>query len=79
MTYLVGAEHDRKALGRLKKALRRAGARRLRQRWAIFGSQELNDAEFEVAGGRLTVEIETYMGIRLTGDEQAIDAVRQYL
>lgn len=75
----IGAEYDRKAIARLKKALKKAGAVRKRRGWVLFGSQEIIGAEFIVKGRVVSVESETYMGIHLRGDEEAVSEVSRFL
>jgi hypothetical protein len=64
---------------RLKAALRKAGARRVGHWWGLGGSQEITRWTFVVDGGRLEIEAETYIGLSLSGDEEAIACVTRYL
>ena len=75
----IGAEHDRQARRRLKAALRKVGARRVGAFWGVFGSQEISNATFLIAGGRVRVEAETYVGITVSGDDAAIERLRRHL
>ncbi len=75
----IGEAYDRQALRRLKDALRKAGAKRVGSFWGVFGSQEISNATFSVAGGRLRVEVETYVGITVSGDDEAIEALSRHL
>lgn len=74
----VGAD-DRRTRKHLLAALRKAGARRVGKWWGLGGSQEITAWTFDVAGGRLVVEAETYIGLTLTGDQAAISAVTRHL
>lgn len=74
----VGAD-DQRTRKRLVAALRKAGARRVGKWWGVGGSQEITTWIFEVAGGRLSVEAETYIGLTLVGDEAAVSAVTAHL
>ena len=75
----VGAEHDKGARQRLKNALRRAGAKRVSSGWRLFGSQEISDATFSIGDARLRVQSETYIGITVSGDDEAVAALAAYL
>lgn len=75
----IGAEYDRQAQRRLKDALRKAGARRVGSVWGVFGSQEVSDATYAIGDGRLRVEVETYVGITVSGDDNAIEALSRHL
>lgn len=75
----IGAEYDRQARRRLKAALHRAGAKRVTSWWGVFGSQEISNATFVIAGGRVQVEAETYVGITVSGDDAAIEILRRHL
>lgn len=75
----IGAEYDQRAQRRLKDALRKAGAKRVSSFWGLFGSQEISNATFSIAGGRLRIEVETYAGITASGDDEAIEALSRHL
>ena len=74
----VGAD-DGEARRRLKRALRKAGARRVGSWWGLGGSQEISSATFRIDGGRLTIEAETYIGLTVVGDEEAVAALARHL
>jgi hypothetical protein len=74
----VGAD-DGEARKRLKRALRKAGARRVGSWWGLGGSQEISSATFRIGGGRLTIEAETYIGLTVAGDEEAVAALERHL
>ncbi len=75
----IGAEYDRQAHRRLKDALRRAGAKRVGSFRGMFGSQEISNATFAIVGGRVRVEAETYRGVIVSGDEEAISVLKRHL
>jgi len=75
----IGPEYDRQAQLYLTEALRKAGARRVGSIWGVFGSQEISGATFAIGGSRLRVEVETYVGITVSGDDEAIEALRRHL
>ena len=76
--FYVGA-NDGEARRRLKRALQKAGARRVGSWWGVGGSQEISRAKFTIGGWRLKVEAETYIGLTVVGDEEAVAALIQYL
>lgn len=63
----------------MKDALRKAGARRVGSIWGLFGSQEISNATFVIGDSRFRVEVETYVGITVSGDDEAIEALGRYL
>ena len=75
----VGAEWDRAAQRRVKVALLKAGARRVSKFRGIFGSQDVFDATFMIGGGRVRVNVETYVGITVSGDDEAIAILSRHL
>lgn len=75
----IGAEWDRAAQRRLKVALRKAGARRVGSFWGVFGSQEISNATFAIGSGRVQVDAETYGGVTVSGDDDAIEILRRHL
>lgn len=64
---------------RLQAALRKAGARRVGHWWGLGGSQEITRWTFVADGGHLTIEVETYIGLTLSGEEAAVTAVTRHL
>lgn len=74
----IGAD-DRETRKRLKRALRKAGARRIGSWWGLGGSQEISSATFEIHGGRLRIEVETYVGLTVMGDDEAVSALARHL
>lgn len=75
----IGSETNDDLRRRLKVALRRLGARRVFNWWGLGGSQEIDRQQHDLLGGRLTVEIETYIGITLIGDEAIVERVHAEL
>ncbi|MBI2261781.1 MAG: hypothetical protein HYU62_08975 [Caulobacterales bacterium] len=75
----VGAEWDRAAQRRMKVALLKAGAKRVARFWGILGSQEIFDATFVIAGGRVRINVEAYVGITISGDDEAIAILSRHL
>lgn len=75
----IGAEHDQGARRRLKTALRRAGAKRLSSWWGVFGSQDISESTFAIGDARLRVKSETYVGITVSGDDEAIARLAAHL
>ena len=75
----IGSETDDDLRRRLKAALKRLDARREFNWWGLGGSQEIAQERYQVLGGRLTVETETYVGITLSGEEAIVDGVQSEL
>jgi hypothetical protein len=76
-TWTVGAEHDDTARTRLRATLESLGYRAKTQWWGIGGSQEVSHVELAGPGGQIDVEVETYVGLTVKGDSQAIAVIRE--
>jgi hypothetical protein len=75
----IGSETDPDCLRRLKAALKRLGARRRFGWWGLGGSQEVTQERYDLLGGVLTVETETYIGITLIGEDHIVERVLENL
>ena len=68
----LGAEHDQALRRRLLEALQALGAIRRDHAWGVAGSQEVEEAVFEVRGQRVLVCAETYAGLTITGADELV-------
>lgn len=69
---LLGAEHDGELRERLLAVLRELRAVSCDHRWGVGGSQEVQEATFDVDGTRLVVRAETYLGLVIEGEEDLV-------
>jgi hypothetical protein len=76
-TWTAGAEHDETARSRLRAVVESLGYRAKEQWLGIGGSQEIAHVELVGPGGQIEVEAETYVGLTVTGDSQAIAVIRK--
>ena len=75
--WTAGAEHDEAARVRLRLALESLGYRPKNQWWGVGGSQEVAHVELMGAAGEIEVEAETYVGLTVKGDANAVAAIRR--
>jgi hypothetical protein len=75
-TWTAGAEHDETASARLRLAVESLGYKPKNQWWGVGGSQEITHVELVGPAGEIVVEAETYVGLTVTGDANAIAAIR---
>lgn len=78
-TEVLGPEHDRRLVRAATWALRKAGARRLDQKWSLFGSQEVIEQRWTSSTGPLTLTAETYMGLVLDGPDEVVGQVKSLI
>ena len=76
-TINLGPEHDAALQRALMNALRELGAAVSEPNWVTGGSQEVMSIAADLGGVRLLIESETYIGLTLTGDGQAIERVAE--
>jgi hypothetical protein len=69
ITIILGNEYDISLIEKLKKVLDAEGVVLSSNLAGIAGSQEFISYEFYVKGERIEIEIETYIGISLIGNE----------
>ncbi len=72
----LGAEYDAALRERLLAVLRELGAVRCDHRCGVGGSQEVQEATFDVDGERLVVCAETYVGLTIEGDAELVEGIR---
>jgi hypothetical protein len=76
---VLGAEYDERLRQLVRETLLRLGAKELSRKNAIGGSQEVEFLEVEVAGQRLFVEAETYIGLSIAGDPDLVDQIHRII
>jgi hypothetical protein len=75
-TWTAGAEYDETARERLRAAIESLGYRPKEQWWGVGGSQEITHVELVGPAGQIEVEAETYVGLTVKGDSNAIAEIR---
>jgi hypothetical protein len=75
-TWNAGAEYDHAVAARLRAVLVALGYEAREERWLLGGSQEITRVELSGPRGRIEVEAETYVGITVSGDADAIAEIR---
>jgi len=76
---LLGAETDTALLGKLLEVLEDLGGVRRQGEVLLGGSQELTIIVFGFEEGEVVVEVETYMGIKVSGSRALVERVREAL
>jgi len=76
-TWTAGAEHDQTARTRLRVAIESLGYTPKTQWWGVGGSQEITHVELVGPAGQIEVDAETYIGLTVKGDSNAIAAIRK--
>ena len=72
-TVTIGAEYDDELRRAFTQVLMEAGAVRLRHRWMVVGSQEIETWSYRIGGRRLKVEAETYRGLSIRGSRELVE------
>ena len=74
-TALLGNEYDERVRSALRNVLQRLGARVDPAEFGMGGSQELLVARVHVRDRLLAVQVETYVGLSISGDAALVDQV----
>jgi hypothetical protein len=72
---ILGEEYDEVLIERLKSFLVNDGAIFKDKKEALAGSQDYVSYELEYQGDIIRIEIETYIGVSITGKESIVDHV----
>ena len=75
-TWVVGAEHDAALFHRLGSALESLGYQFEKSSWGVAGSQEVTTWHAKSQAGVLSVESETYIGLRVSGPKGLLAALK---
>jgi len=79
VTVILASEHDLAAGNALMRVLRDIGAQEVSRDYAVAGSQEINTLRYTLDGFPLSVETETYVGLSVTGEREAVEKIRSRL
>lgn len=79
VTAILASEHDLAAGNALIRVLREVGAEEVSRDYAVVGSQEINTLRFTLDGFPLSVETETYVGLSVTGEPEAVETIKSRL
>jgi hypothetical protein len=75
-TLVLGPEYDERLRLILRDTLHRLGGQQIAATKSLLGgSQALDSIEVEVAGQRLVVESETYVGLSISGPADLVDRI----
>ena len=47
----------------------------MEEKWSLVGSQELSEYEFTFKNETIKIEVETYIGISIIGEEKIVDLI----
>jgi hypothetical protein len=72
----ASAEYDQVVATRLRSVLDALGYRAQTKWWGVGGSQEVTHVELSGPRGRIEVEAETYVGLTVSGDVDAVAEIR---
>lgn len=78
-TICIGNEYDDEIFKKLGLILKQEGAVLGNKLNALSGSQDYVSYELLVHGKEITIEIETYMGISITGSEKTVNELLKKL
>ena len=73
VTINLGAEYDEVLAAALRAVLAEVGAEEVDSSWGVGGSQEISRFELMIAGERVVIEAETYIGLSVTGDRRIVE------
>ena len=79
VTAILASECDLDAGNALIRVLREVGAQEVSRHYAVAGSQEINTLRFTLDGFPLSVETETYVGLSVTGEREAVEKIHSRL
>ncbi|QHD65713.1 hypothetical protein GS397_00585 [Sphingobium yanoikuyae] len=79
VTAILASEHDLAATNALMSVLREFGAEEVSRDYTVVGSQEINTLRFILDGFPLSVEAETYVGLSVTGEPEAVETIKSRL
>ena len=74
-TVNLGKEYDAQLREALRHTLLELGAIVTDKSWGVGGSQEVETLQVSLAGGTLSVDAETYVGLSITGAPDLVDRV----
>ena len=78
-TIILGEEYNDDLIANLKNLLREEGAHFINESWGVGGSQDYQRYEVDIKNSILQIEMETYIGISITGESPLVDYIYQRL
>ena len=78
-TIILGNEFDSELLEKIKHFFMREKLIVNSDDWALAGSQDYQLITFEYLNHKIDLEIETYIGISITGEQTKVEAIRKAL
>ena len=74
-TVIIGDEYDDALIEKLRDVLKNEGVKVIEKKWGIGGSQEIAEYYVIIKNENLKIEIETYIGISITGKPDLVDSI----
>lgn len=78
-TLYLGKEYDENLLKKLDRVLCEKGAVLVQKESAVVGSQDLIIKKMQIGDQYIDIESETYIGTRITGPKDLVEAIAQLL
>jgi hypothetical protein len=75
-TWNAGAEYDQSVATRLRSVLDALGYKAREKWWGVGGSQKITHVELSGPRGHIEVDGETYVGLTVSGEADAIAEIR---
>jgi hypothetical protein len=74
-TVVLGDEYDEKLREALMLVLEDFGVQEASSRWAVGGSQELEEMDVEIGNEIVSIESETYVGLSIRGNPDLVQRI----
>jgi phage gpG-like protein len=78
-TVVLGPEYDPSTQSAFAEAIKQLGGIESDRSWGIGGSQEVTTRNISFPNGTIHIEEETYMGLKISGDEEIVEQVAAYM
>jgi hypothetical protein len=79
METIIGNEYDLQLINKLNLVIEEMGGKFKDELTGIAGSQELHQYHAYILDSKVVIEIETYIGIKISGKESIINEILQKL
>jgi hypothetical protein len=78
-TVVLGPEYDPSTRSAFADAIKELGGIESDHSWGVGGSQEVTTCNITFPNGTIHVEEETYMGLKISGDEEIVEQIAAYM
>ncbi|PSK93095.1 hypothetical protein [Taibaiella chishuiensis] len=72
-TVIIGAEYNKEVIDKLELLLLQEGAALTAQKEGVAGSQDYQCYQVMLSGSMISIELETYTGMAITGNAAVVD------